>query len=142
MSNTNNKSIVLNLGMLLIMASGLLFTPLNSVLAANCAGPATSISSGGISMATTPDIAPSAPATFIPNIISNTDAKSVPVEPTYNNNAGTNLGAAAIFGSNSFLPSGLIQWLILAILILAIVVLVRKAYGAEDKYHSSPLKHS
>ena len=50
--------------------------------------------------------------------------------------------ANAIFGTNGFLPSGLIQWIFFAILILLIVILVRKLMGAEDKYHSEPMKHA
>jgi hypothetical protein len=50
--------------------------------------------------------------------------------------------ANAIFGTNGFLPSGLIQWIFFAILILLIVILVRKLTGAEDKYHSEPMKHA
>ena len=51
-----------------------------------------------------------------------------------------NLASNALFGSNSIYPSGLIQWILLAIIILLIVILVRRLYGA-DKYHSTPLKH-
>ena len=62
------------------------------------------------------------------------------------NNANTgnnsNLAANAVFGSNSFIPSRLIQWVIVAILILFIVVLVRRIYGGAEKYQSTPLKHS
>jgi len=54
----------------------------------------------------------------------------------------SNLAANAIFGSNGFMPSGLIQWILLAIIILVIVILVRKISGAEEKYHSTPLKHA
>lgn len=53
-----------------------------------------------------------------------------------------NLTASAIFGSKSFMPSGLVQWIILAIFILLIIILARKALGAEDRYHSEPLKHA
>ena len=63
-----------------------------------------------------------------------------------NNNANANkdvsdLASNAIFGSNTFYPSGLIQWILFAILILLIVILVRKIYGADKKYHSTPMKH-
>ena len=53
-----------------------------------------------------------------------------------------NLATNAIFGSNGFMPSGLIQWILIAIFILLIVILVRRITGAENKYHSEPLKHA
>ena len=52
------------------------------------------------------------------------------------------LTANAIYGTDSFMPSGLIQWLILAIFILIIIILARKFFGLEDKYHATPLKQS
>lgn len=51
------------------------------------------------------------------------------------------LTANAVFGSDTFLPSGLIQWILFAILVLLIVILVRKIYGADARYHAEPLKH-
>jgi len=57
-------------------------------------------------------------------------------------NTSSNLSANAIFGSNSFVPSRLIQWVMIAILILFIVILVRRIYGGREKYHATPLKHS
>lgn len=51
------------------------------------------------------------------------------------------LAAGAIFGGNSFMPSGIVQWLLLAIFILLIVIIVRKIFG-EKQYHQSPLKHA
>lgn len=53
-----------------------------------------------------------------------------------------NLSANALYGANSFMPSGLVQWILLAILILIIVILFRKITGAEDRYHATPLKHA
>ncbi|MEI6280400.1 MAG: IPT/TIG domain-containing protein [bacterium] len=53
----------------------------------------------------------------------------------------SNLTSNAIFGSNSFLPSGLAQWIILAIIILLIVIFARKVFGGEKNYHGTPLKH-
>ncbi|MFA5778287.1 MAG: IPT/TIG domain-containing protein [Candidatus Paceibacterota bacterium] len=52
------------------------------------------------------------------------------------------LASNAIFGSNSILPSGLIQWIIFAIIILLIVILARKVFGAEKNYHETPMKHA
>lgn len=52
------------------------------------------------------------------------------------------LAAGAIFGSaGSILPSGLIQWIFFAILVLLIIILVRRVFGAEKNYLDSPLKH-
>jgi hypothetical protein len=70
----------------------------------------------------------------------------VPVNSTQNTPApaddNSNLAANAIFGSNSFLPSGIIQWILFAILILVIVIIARKIFGADKKYHETPLKHA
>lgn len=55
--------------------------------------------------------------------------------------ANNSLVASAIFGSSGFLPSGIIQWILFAILVLSIVILVRKIYGADEAYHAVPLKH-
>ena len=67
-----------------------------------------------------------------------------PVTPTKTSTTTSeslsNLAANAIFGSNGFLPSGLIQWLFVAIFILLAVILVRKLYGVH-KYNATPLKH-
>ena len=53
----------------------------------------------------------------------------------------SNLASNVIFGSNSFLPSGLIQWIFFAIIILVIVILVRRVYEGNKKYQATPLKH-
>lgn len=50
------------------------------------------------------------------------------------------LAGNAIFGATSIVPSGLIQWVLFGILVLLIVIVVRKFYGAEA-YHATPLKH-
>ncbi|MFA5931778.1 MAG: hypothetical protein WC793_00130 [Candidatus Paceibacterota bacterium] len=54
----------------------------------------------------------------------------------------SNLASNAIFGSNSFMPSGLIQWILFAIIILLLVILVRKLFGAKKNYDESPMKHA
>lgn len=51
------------------------------------------------------------------------------------------LAASAIFGTNSLIPSGLIQWILFAILILLATILVRRIYGGNEKYNAVPLKH-
>ena len=52
------------------------------------------------------------------------------------------LPANVIYGSNSFIPSGLLQCILLAILILIIVILSRRVFNGNKRFHSSPLKHS
>ncbi len=56
---------------------------------------------------------------------------------------GRGLAASVVLGSeNSFLPSGLIQWVLLAIVIVSVIILVRKVFGAREEYDSTPLKHA
>jgi hypothetical protein len=57
------------------------------------------------------------------------------------NSNGNNLASAAILGSNTFLPSGLLQWVLFGIIVMLIIILVRKIFGATDRYHEAPLKH-
>ena len=52
------------------------------------------------------------------------------------------LAAGAIFGSNAFMPSSLLQWIFFAILILLAVVLWRKLYVSDEERHHSTLKHA
>ena len=54
----------------------------------------------------------------------------------------SSLVSNAIFGSDSVAPSGLIQWILFAIVILLIVIIARKIFGGTDRYHSTPLKHA
>jgi hypothetical protein len=58
-----------------------------------------------------------------------------------NPNTGNALAANAVYGSNGFLPSGIIQWILLAMAILIIIILGRTVFGAKNNYHSIPLKH-
>jgi len=70
------------------------------------------------------------------NAITNTDNNDT-------NKNFSNIAATAILGSqNSFLPSGLIQWVFFAIIILAIVIFVRRIFGAKKNYEETPLKHA
>ncbi|MFA5783206.1 MAG: hypothetical protein WC868_13140 [Bacteroidales bacterium] len=57
------------------------------------------------------------------------------------NDSFNGLTANALEGSNSFLPTGLMQWIFLAIVIVAIIFLWRYVF-AEEKYLSEPLKHA
>lgn len=58
------------------------------------------------------------------------------------NGGSGSLAANAFFGTNSILPSGLISWILLGMMILVIVILVRKVFGAQKRYHETPLKHA
>ncbi len=56
-------------------------------------------------------------------------------------NSPSNLASNVVYGSNTFLPSGVIQWVLFAIIILLIIILVRKIFGARDNYMETPLKY-
>jgi len=90
------------------------------------------------SSSTNPD-ATTAPQT--PTKAKTTSSLNTPAVET-KTSAPSNLAANAVFGStNSFMPSGLIEWVLFAILVLIIVILVRKIYGGSEKYHAMPMKH-
>ena len=74
---------------------------------------------------------------------SNNNSNSSNTNQTGNNstNNASDLASGVIFGTNNLLPSGLIQWILFAILILVIVVLARKIFGGEERYHNTPMKH-
>lgn len=76
------------------------------------------------------------------NNYSNTNTSQT--ENTSNTNKdvdSNNLASNAIFGSTgSFFPSGLVQWILFAIIILLIVILARKVFGAKKKYDEAPMK--
>lgn len=61
---------------------------------------------------------------------------------TTTNDTASSLTSNALFGTNSFMPSGLIQWVLFIIIILLIIIAVRKLFGANEEYHSSPMKHA
>ena len=50
------------------------------------------------------------------------------------------LAANAIYGVNSFLPSGLIQWVLFTIFVMLLIIFIRRLFGATHNYHSTPLK--
>lgn len=81
------------------------------------------------------------------NVTTNTTTNK---NSTENNSTDTNsntnqnvkdLAAGAIFGSNAFMPSSLLQWIFFAILILLAVILWRKLYVSDEDKHT-PLKHA
>ena len=55
---------------------------------------------------------------------------------------GADLTASVILGSNTLYPSGLIQWVFFAILLVLIVILIRRIYGGSGKYLETPMKHA
>ena len=63
---------------------------------------------------------------------------------TATDNKYESLAAGAIFGTSnlSFLPSGLLQWILFAILILIIVILARRVFGGTKRFLQMPLKHA
>lgn len=70
-------------------------------------------------------------------------------DKNYNSNMTANnqnenfsgLTANALGGSDSFMPTGLLQWIILGIIIAVIIFLWRYVF-AEEKYMSEPMKHA
>lgn len=88
-----------------------------------------------------PNAVASAPQTTTKAKTTNTTKTSVVKTETSADDETSDLAAAVIFGSNSFIPSGLVQWILFAILILLATILVRKIYGGNEKYNSFPLKH-
>lgn len=71
----------------------------------------------------------------------NSTEKKTILAPENSDETFSGLAANALFGGDSFMPSGLTQWLLFIILILAGVIFVRKTFGAERAYLTSPLKH-
>jgi hypothetical protein len=67
--------------------------------------------------------------------------KTTPTTTSTDENTFSGLTANALFGSNGFMPSGLVQWIFFIILIAAIIFLWRYVYG-EEKYRAEPMKHA
>ena len=152
----NKKSIVSALSILAVMALGVITIPANAEARFNTGyqnrtnlvhtpSPAQSNSQDPqptptvYSSSTNPNQTRTAPANTVTKTTTKKAAAASVEEPEED---PSDLAANAVFGTNSFMPSGLIQWILFAILILLIVILVRKVTGAEDKYHSEPLKHA
>jgi len=152
--NQKTNSLIYGLGILAILTVGAIIMP--SVASADRAGRVTPYGSTEFNDVTSndnqyntyqgpPETATTTPTTSSTGQVkgATTTAKTTPkaTEPEKVEEESS-VTANAIFGTNGFTPSGLIQWILLAILILLIVILVRKFTGAEDKYHSEPLKHA
>lgn len=58
-----------------------------------------------------------------------------------NQNYG-NIVSTALFGSNTFWPSGLTQWVLFGIIILLIIIFIRRIFSAKKHYEESPMKHA
>ena len=168
MSKTSKKSIVLGFKILSVLAFGVLIIP--SIAAAD-AGTNVTFGNPGSNYSTydngqyynqsvyqppvyTPPPTPAAtPIVYSnetnPNVANTTNTSTVTKAKststtsaiTTNTNSVSGLAANAVYGSNSFLPSGLVQWVLFAIFILLIVIMVRIIFGAKSKYLSTPLKH-
>jgi hypothetical protein len=75
------------------------------------------------------------------NSTNQSDANSTSSQDNNTENYSS-LAANTAFGSNSILPSGIVQWIFFAILVLVIVILTRKIFGADQRYYSTPMKHA
>jgi hypothetical protein len=70
-----------------------------------------------------------------------TTTKTTTVTPDYKAEV-SDLTANALFSDSGFLPHSILQWILVAILILIIILIGRKLFGLDEKYHSTHLKHS
>ncbi len=73
---------------------------------------------------------------------SNTTTENLDTTENTSSEGLSNLASNVTFGSSGIYPSGIIQWIFFAILVLLIVILVRKIFGFEEKYHSTPMKQA
>lgn len=140
-------------------SNGVYFNVISSTQAAVNASNA---STGNTSTSTYVSPAPSSPSYYTNNNTTG-GASTAPASTTYvppstppqtgtltgtgTNNGLTNaasnssLSASALFGTNSFLPSTFLGWLLTLILMILAIILIRKAFFAE-KYKNTPLKHA
>ncbi len=59
-----------------------------------------------------------------------------------NADSDQSLASSVILGGNTFLPTGIVQWILVAIFIVFIIVLGRKVFRSREQYDSAPLKHA
>ena len=85
-------------------------------------------------------VTPTTTIVKVPAVTTTTEKSNDAITSDINENYGS-LAANALLGSDSFMPSGLVQWIFFIILVIAIVFLWRYVH-AEDKYMSEPLKHA
>lgn len=76
------------------------------------------------------------------NTMNNNQSNGGNIDQNADDHPVSTLASNAIFGVNSLVPNGIIQWILFAIIILLVIILVRKIFGASDRYHNSPLKYS
>ena len=76
------------------------------------------------------------------NAGSTSTAKTEEVSETKEKKEFKELTANTLFGGEGFLPNSILQWILLAILVLIIVILARKFFGLDEKFQETPLKHS
>lgn len=74
-------------------------------------------------------------------IVENTNSSKTNTATVAKKDGYGSLAANALLGSNSFMPSGLLQWIFFIVLIVSIIYLWRYVYG-KHKYLSEPLKHA
>jgi|GEM_PF-1305020 len=72
----------------------------------------------------------------------NTSEESNNVSSSDFNESYGSLTANALLGSNSFMPTGLLQWIGFIIMIILIIFLWRYINRSEEKYMKEPLKHA
>lgn len=116
----------------------LIFAPINHALATDCFGNAGVATGGSISFSYP------TPASFFQPVVTSptpTVNSTTNAGASNSNDNNSNLSANAIFSSDSFTPSGIIEWVIFAILVLLVVILVRKMFDKTEKYYATPLKH-
>jgi ATP-dependent Zn protease len=164
MSKINKKSINYGLKILTIFAFILVFIPFNKVSAyvTGCGeGGCNTVSGSSYNVPLYQLPTPVAPQDVTQTVYTNNTNKtknnstqtntnttqttntSNTVAPTTqdNTNSTSDLVSNAIFGSGGFLPSGLIQWILFAIIILVIVILARKIFGGKEAYEEAPMKY-
>lgn len=147
MNKTNLKSIVFALGVMVFSVVAIIAAPNETHAQYGNYGGVSPYSTYGNSVPVntyqTPPVVYSDPTVYSnstnpnpPKTVAKAKAKSkAPAQTT------SDLTANAVFGSDSFLPSGLIQWILFGIAVLLIVIIVRKIHGGSEKYHATPLKH-
>src|SRR3989344_6154982 len=74
--------------------------------------------------------------------VSNTTEENNNISASDFNESYGSLTANALVGSNSFMPTGLVQWIIFAILIVLIIFLWRYVHRSKEKYMLEPMKHA
>ena len=97
--------------------------------------------SNGVSFVVKP-MASEIMTTMVKKTPSTTTTNSAPITnyPENSENTASSIAANAVYGSSGFFPTGLIQWILIALLVLVGVILWRKL--ARQEYESTPLKHA